>query len=272
MEKRVALVTGASSGIGKATAIALNQAGYIVYGVARRVALMDDLEELGIKTLAMDVTDEKVMKTQVEKILATEGRIDVLVNNAGYGSYGAVEDVSIAEARRQFEVNIFGLARLTQLVLPSMRKHQFGKIVNISSMGGRMWTPYGAWYHASKFALEGFSNSMRIEVAPFGIDVILIEPGAIKTQWGLIAADNFEEASSHGAYATAAKTKAANLRNLYQNGKLTAPEVIANKIVKAVTVRRPRTHYLVGYGAKPAVAFKNIFGDRLFDWLIQKIM
>ncbi|GAK30966.1 short-chain dehydrogenase [Weissella oryzae SG25] len=272
MNKQVALVTGASSGIGKATALALNSAGYTVYGLARRVNLMDDLALAGVKVLAMDVTDHAAMVTVVTKVLADEGRIDVLINNAGYGSYGAVEDVPIEEARRQLDVNLFGLADLTKLVLPTMRAQHTGKIINLSSMAGRVWTPFGAWYHASKFALEGFSNALRLELAPFGIKVVLIEPGAIKTQWGIIAADNFEKASAKGPYAQAAQQKATNLRSLYQNKALTAPTVIARIILKAVSAKRPRTRYLIGYGAWPAVLIQKFLGDRIFDWLIQRIM
>ncbi|MGL5066248.1 MAG: oxidoreductase [Sarcina sp.] len=179
--KKVALITGASSGIGFDTAIELQKKGYIIYGAARRVDRLETLKKNGINVIALDVTNEESMVKCVETILAKEGRIDVLVNNAGYGSFGAIEDVSMEEARRQVEVNVFGLARMTQLVLPSMRANKYGKIVNISSMAGKMHTPFGGWYHATKFAVEGFSDCLRMEVAEFGIDVILVEPGGIKT-------------------------------------------------------------------------------------------
>ncbi|MES1160050.1 MAG: oxidoreductase, partial [Bacteroidota bacterium] len=193
--KKVVLITGASAGIGKETARLLAGSGYIVYGAARRVDKMADLRALGIKVLAMDVTDETSMKEGIDTLLKAEGRIDILVNNAGFGSYGAVEDVPLADARYQLEVNVFGTARLIQLVLPAMHQQQFGKIVNISSIGGRFATPLGAWYHASKFALEALSDSLRNEVKPFGIDVIVIEPGGVKTEWPGIAADNLLKVS-----------------------------------------------------------------------------
>src|SRR5512138_2425880 len=162
-QKRVVFITGASSGIGKETAQLLNAKGYVVYAAARRVEKMTDLEKLGVHLVEMDVTDDTSMVSGVNSILAQEGSIDILVNNAGYGSYGAIEDVPIDEARRQFEVNVFGLPRPTQLVLPAMRAARSGTIVNISSMGGRIWTPIGGWYHASKHALEMVSNALRVE-------------------------------------------------------------------------------------------------------------
>src|SRR3954470_17639690 len=187
MAARVALVTGASSGIGAAAARRLHADGFTVYAVARRVERMKDLTDLGIRVEPVDVTDDASMTALVGTILAEAGRIDVLVNNAGYGSYGALEDVPIDEARRQFEVNVFGLARLTQLVLPQMRSRRSGRIVNISSMGGRIYEPLGSWYHATKFAVEGLSDSLRMELAPFGIQVVVIQPGAIRTEWAAIS-------------------------------------------------------------------------------------
>lgn len=165
--KKVVLITGASSGIGKETAKLLIKDGYIVYGAARRLDKMNDLKELGVTLLEMDVTNDNSMVRGIQKIIETEHRIDVLVNNAGYGSFGALEDVPISEAKYQFDVNIFGLARLTQLTLPHMRKQQSGKIVNISSMGGKFGEPHGAWYHATKFAVEGLSDSLRMELTQF---------------------------------------------------------------------------------------------------------
>jgi short-subunit dehydrogenase len=156
---------------------------------------MKDLESDGIRVLQLDLTDEDSIEACVKSIIEREGRIDILVNNAGYGSYGAIEDVPISEARRQFEVNLFGLARLTQAVLPSMRAKRFGRIVNISSIAGKIYTPFGAWYHATKFALEGFSDCLRLEVEPFGINVVVVVPGGIKTEWGTIAAEHLRKTS-----------------------------------------------------------------------------
>ena len=180
LQRPVVLLTGASSGIGYDVAPLLVRYGYIVYGAARRVEKIEELASEGVKALSLDVTDEASMEAAVQQIIDAEGRIDVLINNAGYGSYGAIEDVPIDEARRQFEVNLFGLARLTQLVLPHMRARGSGRILNISSMAGRITSPLGAWYHATKYALEAFSDALRMEVEEFGIDVVIIEPGGIK--------------------------------------------------------------------------------------------
>ena len=179
---KTAFVTGASAGIGEATARALLAAGYRVFAGARRLDRMAGLAAAGATLLKLDLTDDVSIVAAVNTIKNEAGRIDVLVNNAGYGSYGALEDVPLDEARRQFEVNVFGLARLCQLVLPTMRAQKSGKIVNVTSIGGKIWEPLGAWYHATKFAVEGMSDCLRMELAPFGVDVIVIEPGAIKTE------------------------------------------------------------------------------------------
>lgn len=269
MSKKIALVTGASSGIGKETAIELSKRDFTVYAAARRTDKMQDLTAKGIHPISLDVTNDESMSKCVNEILKKEGRIDVLVNNAGYGSYGAVEDVPMEEARRQIEVNVFGLARMVQLVLPGMRKNKYGKIVNISSMGGKIWTNFGGWYHATKFAVEGFSDCLRLEVSPFGIDVIVVEPGGIKTEWGIIAAQNLKTASTKGAYAQAASKTADGMINNYTGNQLSKPELIARTIGKAVTVRRPKTRYLVGFMAKPMVFMKKVFGDRAYDRIIK---
>ncbi len=270
-KQKVALVTGASSGIGEAAAIALAEGGFRVYAAARRVERMRALAGHGVRPIALDVTDEASMSTCVADILAAEGRIDVLVNNAGYGSYGAVEDVPLDEARRQFDVNIFGLARMTQLVLPAMRKQRSGRIINISSMGGKMYTPFGGWYHATKHALEGLSDCLRLELKPFGIDVAIIEPGGIKTDWGTIAADNLAKTSGQGPYGRAARRAAKGLKRLYTGRLLTSPEVIADAILDAATARRPKTRYAVGFMAKPSIALRKRVSDRTFDRIIKRM-
>jgi NAD(P)-dependent dehydrogenase (short-subunit alcohol dehydrogenase family) len=198
--KRVALVTGASSGMGMDFALRLLAEGYIVYGAARRVERMAAIESAGGQTVALDVTDDASIVSCVERVLREQGRIDVLINNAGYGQFGAAEDVPVSEGRRQMETNLIGPARLIQLCLPHMRARRFGKIFNISSIGGKLATPLGSWYHASKHALEGFSDSLRNEVRSFGIDVIVIEPGAIDSEWSAIALDEAERYSGRGAY------------------------------------------------------------------------
>ncbi len=271
--QKVALVTGASSGIGQATALRLHAIGYSVYGVARRTDRMQHLAKQGIKTLAMDVSDEESMTLGVKQILDQSGRIDVLVNNAGYGSYGAVEDVPLEEARRQFEVNVFGAARLVQLVLPGMRARRSGTIVNVTSMGGKVYTPLGAWYHATKFALEAFSDCLRLETAEFGIDVVIIEPGAIATEFNSIVADHLDEtaATGSGAYAKQAKSVADVSRSESTAKRASSPEVIAKTVAKAATARRPKTRYAVGAGAKPLLFIHRWLPTRTYDALMRRM-
>lgn len=269
--KKVALVTGASSGIGYQTALDLKEAGLIVYGAARRTDKLEGLKQQGIKTIELDVTDDESMTNCVADIIKAEGRVDVLVNNAGYGSYGAIEDVPMEEARRQIEVNIFGLARMTQLVLPSMRKNKFGRIINVSSMGGKIYTSFGGWYHATKHAVEGFSDCLRLEVESFGIDVVIIEPGGIKTNWGMIASENLKKTSAKGAYKTAANQAADNMKTMYSGNGLSSPKVISKAITNASTVKKPKTRYLIGYGAKPFVFLRRLLSDRMFDRIVKRV-
>ena len=270
MTTRVALVTGGSSGIGEQTARRLRKAGFEVYAVARRVDRMTHLEAEGIHVFGMDVTDDASMVSGVERVVATHGRIDVLVNNAGYGSYGAVEDVPIDEARRQFEVNVFGLARLTQLVTPHMRRQGSGRIINISSIGGKFYEPLGAWYHATKFAVEGFSDSLRIELAPFGIHVVIIEPGPIRTEWNEISRESLTETSAGGAY----EEQAAKVRRVLERADtsklMSSPaDTVAKKIVKAALSNTPRTRYPVGKGAGTIVRARRVLPDAVFDYVVK---
>jgi NAD(P)-dependent dehydrogenase (short-subunit alcohol dehydrogenase family) len=266
---KIALITGASSGIGEATALQLAELGFTVYASARRLDRMSDLADRGIRTRSVDVTDDDSMVALIEQIIADTGRIDVLVNNAGYGLYGALEDVPIAEARRQFEVNVIGLARMTQLVLPQMRAQRDGYIVNVSSMGGKIWEPLGSWYHASKFAIEGLSDSLRVEVAAFGIKVVIIEPGTIKSEWSAIAAENLEATSAQTPYAGQAKLVGAGLRAVDRLPIASGPEVVAEVIGKAVQDPKPRTRYAVGGGARGILLAERILPDRGFDRFIQ---
>ncbi len=268
--RKVALITGASSGIGAMATIELRRVGYTVYAAARNLEKMDHLEVLGIKIVQLDVTNEDSIEQCINTIIQNEGRIDVLVNNAGYGSYGSIEDVPLSEARRQFDVNVFGLARLTQLVLPHMRAIGSGRIINISSVAGKCHTPFGGWYHATKFAVEGLSDSLRLEVEKqFGIKVVIIEPGAIKTPWGAIAADHLENTSKDGAYEQNAASVSKGMRKLYTTEDISSPLLVARTIRKAVVSRRPRTRYVVGAKAFPLLLARRVLPDRLYDRLMR---
>ncbi|MER5453067.1 oxidoreductase [Streptomyces sp. NPDC002766] len=267
---KVALVTGASSGIGEATALRLHSLGFTVYGAARRTDRLQELEAHGIRPLAMDVTDDESMRTGIARIIAESGRLDVLVNNAGYGSYGALEDVPPDEARRQFEVNVFGAARLAQLALPHMRARRSGTIVNITSVGGKIHAPLGSWYHGTKFALEAVSDCLRLETKPFGVNVVVVEPGAIRTEWGSIAADHLRHTSLDGAYAAQAQAVAHSLSSESTAKRSSPPDVIAKAVGKAVTARKPKTRYAVGFGAKPLIVLRRWLPDRAFDAFIRR--
>jgi short-subunit dehydrogenase len=260
------LVTGASSGIGKETAKLLLDNGFIVYGASRRLEQMSELQQAGIKLLATDLADETSIVKGVSEILENERRIDVIVNNAGYGSYGALEDVPLSEAKYQFEVNIFGLARLTQLLLPTMREQHSGKIINVSSIGGSFGEPHGAWYHATKFALEGLSDSLRMELKQFGIDVVIIKPGAILTEWNTIARENLMKVSGNTAYKDLAQKHIAMLTNADKNGS--SPKVVAEAILRAVKSKNPKTRYSTGSGAKIILLLRSLLSDKTFDKLM----
>jgi len=263
--QKVALVTGASSGIGKEIAKKLLQVGLTVYVAARRIEKMQDLASLGATALKMDITQDEDINQAVEKITQENGGVDVLVNNAGFGSYGAVEDTSIEDARYQFEVNLFGLAALTQKVLPHMREQRSGTIINISSMGGKIYTPLGAWYHATKHALEGWSDCLRIELDHFGIDVVIIEPGIINTEFGNVLNGPMMERSGNGAYSNLAQAVAKSVQDSYEKGNGSSPTVISDTVAKAVKAKKPKTRYVVGSLAKPLLFLRWILSDRLFD-------
>ena len=247
--KKVILITGGSSGIGYDSAIALAKQGHKVYTAARRVEMMEPLKEYGIVPLSLDVTDDSSMQECVKSVLDAEGRIDVLVNNAGYGYFGAIENVAMEEARKQLDVNVFGLARMCQLVLPTMRGQHSGRIINIASIAGRATMYFGGWYNVSKYAVETFSDALRMETKPFGIDVSMIEPGGIKTNWGIIAADHLAESSKGTPYEAEGLREAETMRKAYSMRLLSKPSVVARAISKAVNSRRPRARYRVGFGA-----------------------
>lgn len=262
----VALVTGASSGMGKEIAKRLKADGYTVYAAARRVEQMEDLRKAGIIPLQMDVTSEDEVKAGVEAIEKKDGGVDILINNAGFGLYGAVEDVSITDARYQFEVNLFGVARLTQHVLPGMRKKGQGWIINMSSMGGKIYTPLGAWYHATKHAIEGWSDCLRFEVARFGIKVIIIEPGAIATDFGKVLLEPLLSRSGTGPYAALAKAVARLTESTYLKPNNASPvSVISRTISRALKAHRPRTRYVAGKFGKMFIQMRGLLGDRGFD-------
>jgi len=267
---KTVLVTGASSGIGKSTAAYLAQNGYNVYGAARRLEKIDELKKFGVHPIALDVTGDESIVACVEKIIKEAGSVDILVNCAGLGSYGALEDVPVSEARTQMDINLFSVARLIQLVLPAMRKKKFGKIVNISSIGGKIGLPMGSWYHASKFAIEGLSDSLRNEVRQFGIDVIVIEPGGTKSEMIAIGGEDLMRVSGTTVY----KNLAQSLQKMYSQIENTAVDavVIAKLIKKSIEAKSPRTRYVGGAMAKPMLIMRKLLSDKLFDKLLMSQM
>lgn len=262
------LVTGCSSGIGRATALRLaREPGLTVYATARRPQALADLAAAGCRTLALDVTDEASMAAAVSTVTEQADGVDVLVNNAGYGEYGTVEQVPLERVRAQFETNVFGPSRLIQLVLPGMRARRRGRIVNVSSMGGRLVFPAGGYYHASKYAVEALSDALRYEVAPFGVDVIVVEPGLIRTGFGAGASASMARDGGHdGPYADLVRTVDIRMDASYRSRLLAAPpEAVAEAITHAVTARRPRRRYVVTAAAKALVHTRRLLGAGVFD-------
>jgi short-subunit dehydrogenase len=267
---KVVLITGASSGIGKSAALELKKKGNNVYGAARRLERMKDLEQQGIKTISMDVIDENSVRSAVQQILDENGRIDILVNNAGYGMLGAAEEVPISDVQKQFDVNVFGLARVTKAIIPIMRKNGSGTIVNISSIGGKMYTPYGAYYHASKHAIEGYSDCLRIELKPFNIKVVIIEPGIVHSEFQDIALEALKNYSGEGPYSKPVKTYIKYMGKVYSEKFSTKPEVIGKLISKASLKRNPRTRYSKGRLSGLSLFSRKILTDKMFDWSLLK--
>jgi short-subunit dehydrogenase len=282
------LITGCSSGIGEAAALALHEAGRTVFATARTPARLSGLASRGLHTLALDVTDEDSMTAALAAAQATAGPVTVLINNAGYGLYGAVEQLPMTEIRRQFETNFFGLVRLTQLVLPGMRAAGGGRILNVSSMGGRATLPGGAFYHASKYAVEAFSDALRMEAARFGIDVVLIEPGPVRTPWNDVAASSVAAGSGNGTgngsgsgsgngaedpYAAYKDAVTAAFGTATQ-GPLarfsSSAEDVGAVIARAVTARRPRTRYLINPVARTTVTLRRWLPDRAYDAVLRR--
>jgi len=266
---KAVLITGCSTGIGRATALRLARAGHTVYASARRAESIGDLEREGCRVLALDVCDEPSMRAAVDEVERREGAVRALVNNAGYGSEGPLEEVPMEEIRRQFETNVFGLIRMTQLVLPGMRRQGSGRIVNLSSMGGRMTLPGGGVYHATKYAVEALSDALRFEVRGFGIDVVVIEPGAIKTEFGATAIAKVDAAARDGSpYTEFREVLKQQIRAAYE-GPMAAlgggPDDVARVIEKAIHARRPRTRYPVTPSAYLMMGLRRWLPDRGFD-------
>lgn len=273
MDTKVILITGASSGIGLATAERLVKDGHTVYGTARKPEGAEKINAVGATALIAEMTEHDTLEKAVERVIEKEGHIDVLYNNAGFGVYGAVEDVTIEDAREQFEVNMFGLARITQLVLPHMRKRGKGTIINTSSMGGKIYTPLGAWYHATKHALEGWSDCLRLEVEQFGINVVIIEPGAIGTNFGEALIRPLAIRAEGSVYELFAHQIIKATEDMYGKPNATSPaSVIAHVVSKAVAAKRPKTRYSAGRYAKLMMFIRKYAGDRIFDRVIMSMV
>lgn len=267
---KVMLVTGASSGMGREAAILLAREGHTVYAGARRVDRVHDLAEHGITPAQMDVSMGEDNERVVGRITDSEGRMDVLINNAGFGLYGPVEDIPLEDARYRFEVNLFGLAHLTQLVLPHMRAQGEGRIVNTSSMGGRIFTPFGAWYHAAKHAVEGWSDCLRLEAAPFNIQVVLIEPGLINTEFGQVVGGGLQKYYGDSAYKAGLDRFFAMMSSPRAARRGTEAEVLARVFVEAATAARPRRRYVKGVAARPLLFIRKWFGDGIYEFVLRR--
>jgi NAD(P)-dependent dehydrogenase (short-subunit alcohol dehydrogenase family) len=266
---RPVLITGCSTGIGRAAAERLARAGMTVYASARRPESIEDLKGAGCRTLALDVTDEDSMRAAVEEVERAEGAVGALVNNAGYSQSGAVETVPLEDVRRQFETNVFGLLRMSQLVLPGMRREGRGRIVNISSMGGKLTFPGGGIYHATKHAVEAISDALRFEVRGFGVDVVVVEPGLIRTSFGEAAVGSMPQ--EDGPYGEFNSAVAAATERVYDGplGRLGAgPDAVAKVIEKALTADRPRTRYKVTASARVLMAQRSLLPDRAWDAVV----
>lgn len=294
MKKKIALVTGASSGIGKAVALMLAQNGFAVYGCARSIEKMKVLEQQGVHTMYLDVTDERSIGKCIKDIIADEGSIDVLVNNAGYGVYGAIEDVPDNEARRQFEVNVFGLGSMMKAVTPCMRAQKSGRIINIASIAGKVCVPFGGWYHASKHAVEGLSDCARMELRKFGIKVSIIQPGLIVTGWDSIASNNLRKFSANdgSAYKAEAERVASLMDIAYPSGeasiknvniqdvnmketdikKSQRPEIVAKAILRAATASHPKRRYTVGHLGKAAIILHAVLPACIWESAIRMLL
>jgi NAD(P)-dependent dehydrogenase (short-subunit alcohol dehydrogenase family) len=272
---KVVLITGCSSGIGRATARRLASHGWTVYATARKPEAIADLEAAGCRTLALDVTDEASMVAAVKEVEDTHGAVGVLINNAGYSQSGAIETVPLEAVRRQFETNVFGLVRLTQLVLPKMRDQRWGKIVNLGSMGGKLVFPGGGHYHATKHALEAISDALRFEVRGFGVDVILLEPGLITTEFGEAAAASMADVPADGAadpYAHFNATVGSVTKGAYDGPMRllgAGPDHVAKVIERSIRRRRAPTRVTITPSAKFTIPTRRLMPDRAWDALMR---
>ncbi len=266
------LVTGCSSGIGAATADLLVRAGHTVYATARRPEALSGLEAAGARALTLDVTSEQSMAAAVRAVEEEHGHVGTLVNNAGYGEYGTIEETDLDNVRTMFETNVFGLARMCQLVLPAMRTTHAGRVVNIGSMGGRLTWPAGGYYHATKYAVEAISDALRNEVRQFGIHVSLVEPGLIRTGFEETAMTSDAHTAQEGSpYAALLATSASITSGGYANPVLAAgPEAVAKVVLKAVEARSPRSRYVVTPAARAAITARTLGGDRVWDAIVRQ--
>jgi len=266
------LVTGCSTGIGRATAQALLARGHTVWATARRPETLGDLAAKGAHVTALDVTDDASMSAAVAEVEAVHGAVGTLVNNAGFGEYGAVEEVGMDKVRVMFETNVFGLARMCQLVLPGMRAAGRGRIINLSSMGGRMTFPLGGYYHATKYAVEALSDALRVEVKPFGVHVVVVEPGVTRSGFeGTISASYALASHDDSPYAAMRASVAEGNSAAYANPRLSASaESVAQTLVKAVEAERPRTRYLLTPAARAMVTARAVGGDRIWDGIVKR--
>jgi len=274
-EHRTVLITGCSTGIGRVAALRFLHEGWTVVATARRLETLVELEKLGCHTFALDVTDEASMVETLRKVRTSIGPVDVLVNNAGFGMYGPVEQLATTLIVRQFETNVFGLVRLSQLVLPMMREQHFGRIINVSSIAGRLSLPMGGAYHASKHALEAFSDALRYEVKPYGVAVSLVEPGPVRTRWAMTAASSIviDEASGDDPYREMKYAVTGALSGMTKGlaGRFaSSPDSIARVLVRAATAKHPRSRYRVGALAKFLLLLRWILPDRVFDLLVSR--
>jgi len=268
-QSQTVLITGCSTGIGRATAERLAGAGHTVYATARKLEAIEDLKAKGCHTLALDVTDETSMQAAVSAVEEAEGAVGALVNNAGYSQSGAVESVNLDDIRAQFETNVFGLIRMSQLVLPKMRERGEGRVVNVGSMGGKLTFPGGGIYHATKYAVEAISDAMRFELGGFGVQVVLIEPGLITTEFASAAVGALNAGTTdNGPYAEFNQAVAASTAGAYEGptAKLGGgPETVAKAIEKAITARRPKARYPVTPSARIVMGQRKLFTDRMWD-------